>query len=895
MSDTLEYLTELRERGFVIALTDDGENLKINAPKNHLDPATRSELGNRKSEIIAFLHQATAVAEQSIPPIEPRHPDAPLQLSAAQERIWKLYRLDRDGTGLNIAVPWRLRGSLNIDVLEAALADVVSRHETLRCRFGGGNEPDASPISMTDDAAITVERYDTTSEPSTDEPVTVAQRMADAFANRPFDLTAEVARAAVIEIGPDDHLLLLVFHQIVFDWGAALPLIDDLATSYQRRLDGDEGRAEPPAIGYLDFAAWQQTWLTGDGPEPHKAYWSDQLDRPYRSLLLPGSSISVTPDASTATPLPFHLDFETGQGLAQLSRSAGATLYMTLLGAWQSLLAAYGQGDEAIVYSLLNLNRPELKELIGLFANPLPVRVDLDGDLTATGVIERVSAAALGAYSHQDLPLEEVMAHFTADPESTSGPFQALFIFQHQPTPTLRLGDAVGELLTVGAHAAGFDLRLFAEEADDGIRGWLEFDSGRCDPLAAERLLDQYTGLLSAMAKRPGAPMASLMPVTDADRAAAAAEETAPRTADASFVEPRNDRERELAALWSELFKREVGIDDNFFSLGGYSLQAVKMMADIEASTGRALPLATLFQAPTIRALADIIDRDGYKLSWTSLVPIKESGAKPPIFCVAALGDEIIQFGELADLLDDDQPFYALQQGLERTDEIRTSIPAMASHYLSEIRTVQPVGPYLITGYCFGALVAYEMAQQLDASGETYSLISIEGEAPGGIYTDKRSNTERLTTMAAVLIKGGPGNALRYAKKRIARLWQFGPWTRLRHILHRGFERTGLPVPETLKDVLQINAQAANEYANIIPRRDGDLLLLRAETTTPGFVYQEQLGWDRYVDGDIHTHWIPGDHEGIWKSPNVQVFAKKLEQVIDESRSGLGAGPDAHS
>ena len=293
-------------------------------------------------------------------------------------------------------------------------------------------------------------------------------------------------------------------------------------------------------------------------------------------------------------------------------------------------------------------------------------------------------------------------------------------------------------------------------------------------------------------------------------------------------------------------------------------------------------PLATLYEAPTIRELAPVIEDESWQLEWTSLVPIKPGGSRTPIFCVAALGDEIIQFAELAALLSDDQPFYGLQQGLERTDVIRTTIPEIAAHYLTEIRTVQPTGPYVIAGYCWGALVAYEMAQQLEADGERLDfLLMVEGEAPGGMYVARRSLRRRVVTGLAGSLRAGPIRTLRYAGKRLGKWWRWKAWTRLRHLLHRGFDRAGLELPDSLRDILQINAQAADDYAPAMVPYDGDIHVLRAEVTAPGYIYEARLGWDRLVTGEIGEHWLPGDHEGIWKTPNVQVFAKQLEMILE--------------
>ena len=877
----LDFLSDLREKGVVVSLAPGDDQLKISAPKGAIDATTRDELAARKPEIIRFLTEAAQRQSDALPPLTRADPDAPPRLSTAQDRVWRLQAMAPDSATLNVSVAWELRGPVALAVLAEALQLVADRHDPLRCRFPA---VDRQPTVVVHDAAeLPLQRL--AGSPTGGDPLDAALEIAESLVAQPFDLAHEVARAAVIAVSESHHLLVLVFHQSVFDWGAATPLVRDLSATYAAIIDGSAPKLDPIEIGYLDYAGWQHGWLGSSAISTQAEYWKHQLGRPYRPLPLPVRTDAGIGESGSRTR-HFRLAEAATDDLRILSRSAGATLYMTLLGAWQTLLAGYGDRDDAIVFTLLGLKRPELKTLIGLFANPLPIRVDLAGDPSVTELLSRVSDAALGAYRNQDLPLDQVIDQLRLSTDGTGiGLFQSLFIFQHEPTPELDLGDVETELLTLGRHADAFDLRLFAEDTGTEIRGWLEYDTSRFSPDVAERLVDQYLQLLETMPAEPAAAAASLVPVTDGDRAATAAasggrsDETPP-----GFAPPETEMEVELAALWGRIFDREVGVDDDFFALGGHSLLAVSLFAEIESRHGRTLPLATLFEAPTIRALARVLEQADWRLQWTSLVPIKPDGARPPVFCVAALGDEIIQFGELAELLHPEQPFYGLQQGLDRSDEIRTTIPEIAAHYIREIRAVQPHGPHVIAGYCFGGLIAYEMAQQLEAAGEPVAaLVMIEAEYPGAIHLEPTTPLQRLRRAASVTRRSGPVAALRQVQKRIGKLWRWTIWTRLRHRLHRAFDAMGLGLPDVLKDILQINAQAADDYAPVMQPYGGDISVLRAELMTPDYIYEDLLGWDAVVEGRIETYWLPGDHEGIWKTPNVQVFAKVLEQILEES------------
>ena len=184
-------------------------------------------------------------------------------------------------------------------------------------------------------------------------------------------------------------------------------------------------------------------------------------------------------------------------------------------------------------------------------------------------------------------------------------------------------------------------------------------------------------------------------------------------------IEPRNRVELQLVAIWEQVLGiTPIGVRDNFFALGGYSLLALRMFSAIEQTFSIRLPMAVLFQAPTIEQLADVLAGEGCTVRWRSLVAIQPEGKNPPFFAVPGVGGNVLVFARLAKLLGDAQPFYGLQaRGLDGKEKPFMRVEEMAAHYIEEIRSIQPHGPYLIGGTCTGGLAAYEIAQQLMAQG----------------------------------------------------------------------------------------------------------------------------------------------------------------------------------
>lgn len=195
-----------------------------------------------------------------------------------------------------------------------------------------------------------------------------------------------------------------------------------------------------------------------------------------------------------------------------------------------------------------------------------------------------------------------------------------------------------------------------------------------------------------------------------------------------SHSAPRNQVEIQLTTLWQQVLDvSKVGVHDNFFDLGGHSLKAARLFYLLEQVYGRRLPLAMLFQAPTIAEFAAIISQDRWTPPWQSLVAIQPSGASVPMFMVPGVAGNVLAFAQLAKLLGPNQPCYGLQaRGLDGKEEPFTSIPEMASHYVEQIRRARPTGPYIILGSCTGGLIAYEMAQQLLGQGETVTLVVMD-------------------------------------------------------------------------------------------------------------------------------------------------------------------------
>ncbi len=350
-------------------------------------------------------------------------------------------------------------------------------------------------------------------------------------------------------------------------------------------------------------------------------------------------------------------------------------------------------------------------------------------------------------------------------------------------------------------------------------------------------------------------------------------------------AKPEGEIESVLADWWQELLGVEtVGLDDDFFDLGGHSLIAVRLFSKIKKTYQQDLALSTLFEARTIRQLATLIRKAGTSSNpevapASAVVPVHRQGSRSPLFVVSGVGGHVILFDRLTRYLGEDQPVFALQpQGLDGREPFLTRVEDMAAYYLRGVREVQPHGPYCLAGYSFGGFVVFEMAQQLHAAGETVALLGLLDTIQWQYleqYKESADLRRRLAMYKIRLHQVFPWRfGLRQATNRVASVLA----RKLSPLVHKLLHWSAPRVP----DLRTINRLAGSLYRPTV--YPGRLTIFRSVSRTPFDGDDELLGWGGMAAEGIEVQDVIGSHTDMLREPNVRMLAEKLRSCLDRAQ-----------
>ena len=424
----------------------------------------------------------------------------------------------RSGRRYNESKAVRLEGVLNLDALTKALNQIVARYEVLRSTIVTVDGSPRQVVANNRDIELPVIDLQTLAKTDRDSE---AHRLIAEATRQPFDLSRDLMlRLLLLRLAAKEHILLVVKHHIASDGWSSGILWHELTVLYSAFSSGQVSPLPDLPIQYADFAVWQREWLQGEVLQSQISYWKKQLEGSPGILNLPTNRLRPTVQSFRGKRQFVELSKQLTQKLKALSRQQDATLFMTLLAAFQTLLYRYtGQEDIVMGSPIANRTWQEIEGLIGFFVNTLALRTDLSGNPTFRELLSRVRAIALEAYAHQDLPFEKLVEELQPERSLSHAPlFQVMFVLQNARSAVLNFEGLNVSPVPVDVERAKFDLTLSIYEAVEGLTGSLEYNTDLFDDVAITKWLEHFHILLEGIVANPDQRLSDLPALTDSER-----------------------------------------------------------------------------------------------------------------------------------------------------------------------------------------------------------------------------------------------------------------------------------------------------------------------------------------------------------------------------------------
>ncbi|MFC9663384.1 non-ribosomal peptide synthase/polyketide synthase [Nocardia sp. NPDC127606] len=454
-------------------------------------------------------HLATADRVIARPPLTKRTGEGPAVLSPAQQRMWVLHQLSPQSSAYHIPAAIRLNGELDLPALQAAVADLLARHDTLRTRYPDTTDGPVQQVMPAWSAAVDL-------TPLPVAPADVESRIA-ALVAQPFDITAAPPiRVALYRLGDNDHVLVVVVHHISADGYSIDPLTRDLVRAYVDRSQGREPGWAPLTIQYGDFSAWQRD-LLGSDSDPDSvltqqlAYWTRELAGAPELMALPTDRPRAARREMRGATIEFDIDTALTTRLDDVARTNGTTLFTLIHSALAVLLAKQsGSADITIGAPVSGRGARELDDLVGMFVNTVALRTEVDARAPFTDLLAQAKRRDLAALSHADVPFEQVVdAVGRARTGAYTPLFQVMLTFQNMPPGGIELPGLHVQTLDPGLTEAKFDLHLTALQRyrDDGALDGLDVHFGYAtdlfDASTVRTMAERFRKVLTTVAADP--------------------------------------------------------------------------------------------------------------------------------------------------------------------------------------------------------------------------------------------------------------------------------------------------------------------------------------------------------------------------------------------------------
>ncbi len=788
--------------------------------------------------------------------------------SLSQRRLWFLNELQGPTAAYNVNIGLWFYGPLDLGALQASVQAIVDRHETLRTKFALHKGELIQLVESTLEILLPL-----TDLSDLEQPYPTAYQFAQQEVAEPFDLSkGPLFRAKLLRIRPEEHVFLCTMHHTVTDAWSMQTFTKELAAIYQSKTNQGDLLLPHLTIQYGDYAEWQRQLLETDFAENQLAYWKGMLEGAPSLLHLPTDHPRPAEQTLEGQSRTFAVPGEIIAAATSLANQQRVTIFMLLLAAFKVLLYRYsGQSDICVGVPVAGRSRLETEPLIGFFVDTLVFRDELSGNPRFTDVVAKVRETTLGALANADVPFEKVVEALHPKRNLSYNPlFQVMFSVIKSAIRTHTFGNMVAYPYVVEPNSSILDLcATFIEDSDS--KWWLQidFDTSLFKMERISRMFDDYMDVLRQVIANPQAHVDSLTILNGAMVPSSELthdkqdEFSSSRSVD-RLCESADLNEREvLTEIWKDVLGLEkVGMHDNFFDIGGHSLLAAHLTAQIRQVTGHTIPVSAIFRAPTIAALAALLRDDTASRPDPMLMRLSQGENKIPFFAIVPPGVDSLGYALLARHLGPQHPVYKIQAAgaavWERPFE-KEEIRVLAEQYVSAMRTVQPRGPYCLGGMCNGVLIAQEMIQQLERQREKVSLFAILDT-----WVLENSQVKILWAMD-------------YYKARLRRL---------RHLsVREQFTLAG----RTLGRLMSRREDRRTKWGEAYwpgehfqaPQFNAPILLFKRPRQPYFYVRDPEMGWGDRTSGGVEICEVNASHYELLREPYVLAISQKLSERLD--------------
>jgi thioesterase domain-containing protein len=802
-------------------------------------------------------------------------------MQAAVEDIYRLtelqeamlvHRLQRPAADSGVLlVRATLRGRLDLDPFREAWRRTLAAHPATRSSVHWQDLKHPVQV-VAAEVPVEIAIEDWSALPPVEQERRLADREVRARAEGLDIGTAPVMCWSLARTGDLEHRLLWVCHHLLLDgWSSALLLAEVL--NRHAALVAARPFADTPAPRFRDWVGWLRQ---KDDIEP-QAFWQTQRFRLATPIAAGAWHEQPTTARVAVIERPVALPSAELEAVARRWRLTPANV---LVGCW-GLTLAETTGAEAAVFGFTTAGRTAdfagIERLVGMLANTVPIALEVEAARPIDDWLRSVARVQQHAQRFERCSLGALLRAGGYVPRRPL--FDTLVTIANYPG-VAAAGSGTDEALALTDFASdvtsGYPLTLAILPGND-VRLRAHYRTDALDRSQVEAVLDRFARIATAVVGGEPQQVGDLIRLTPVRPPASGSvpDWATGITAAASRGEPMRPVEQQLVRIWLALLDvKHVGLDDTFFALGGNSVLVPRLIERVRQDFGVELPLGMVFEAPTVRQLAKVVEADAADRAWRSVVPIREQGSRQPLYLMHGLEGEIGRYYDLANRLPLDQPVF----GVQPPPEPSTTIEAMAARYVTEIRARQPQGPYLLGGFCIGGILAFEMARQLTASGERVApLMLLDCLAPGPLFVTSTTILPSPGTLARMALADPQAFLDRVTKRAIrsaARLGRRAADAEVRPV-ELGDVRDLSAVPEVYLEPSLRHFRAARDYAPA--RWAGEARLLRTHDER----FAGDLGWGRLLEGGIEIAAIPGSHTGAFEEPHVKEAGAALAAFLE--------------